>query len=285
MRRILLASLAVLLLAAPGWADGPDKKGGAEKPAPQYVLIKTSMGDITAELWPEVAPQTVQVFCGLANGKGTFTDVRNPKKKVTISKPFYDGLVAHRVIKGFMIQLGCPNGNGTGDAGFEFKDEINANALGLDKQMAVVNGKPHPWMGIRSMQEWQQRVIQPLIRKMGIKTQDELKKRQKEAEAKLNKLTLKEAYENMGYKYDSSLPSKKPLKYVLALANKGPNTNSSQFFINLADTPWLTGKHTVFGRVTNGQDVVEKIGAVKVNGSKPATPITITSIRTIPAPK
>ena len=63
----------------------------------------------------------------------------------------------------------------------------------------------------------------------------------------------------MGYKYDATLPSKKPLKGVLALANKGPATNSSQFFINLVDTPHLTGKHTVFGRVVKGMDVVEKM--------------------------
>ncbi len=125
--------------------------------------IQTSMGAIEVELFADDAPKTVENFSKLA-GDG-----------------FYDGLVFHRVIPDFMIQGGCPRGDGTGDAGYKFEDEINDHA--------IVRG-------------------------------------------------------------------------TLAMANAGPNTNGSQFFIVTADaTPWLDGKHTAFGQVTAGQDVVDAIEA------------------------
>jgi len=123
--------------------------------------IQTSMGAIEVELFAEDAPKTVENFSKLA-GDG-----------------FYDGLVFHRVIPDFMIQGGCPRGDGTGDAGYKFEDEINDHA--------IVRG-------------------------------------------------------------------------TLAMANAGPNTNGSQFFIVTADaTPLLDCKHTAFGQVTAGQDVVDAI--------------------------
>ena len=143
--------------------------------------IQTSMGAIEVELFAEDAPKTVENFSKLA-GDG-----------------FYDGLVFHRVIPDFMIQGGCPRGDGTGDAGYKFEDEINDHA--------IVRG-------------------------------------------------------------------------TLAMANAGPNTNGSQFFIVTADsTPWLDGKHTAFGQVTTGQDVVEAISGVdRDGGDRPQTPITMESV-------
>ena len=129
--------------------------------------IETSMGSIELELYPDDAPETVANFEKLA-GDG-----------------FYDGLIFHRVIQGFMIQGGCPLGTGSGGPGYTFEDEFNDHP--------VVRG-------------------------------------------------------------------------ALAMANAGPNTNGSQFFIVTADAcPWLDGKHTVFGQVTDGMDVVETISALETD--------------------
>lgn len=270
--------------------DGPTtpaaKGGGTEaKKAKAYprALIKTSKGDITVELYDDAAPETVRIFLGLAEGKGEYTDHRT-KKKVTISKPFFDGLRFHRVIPGFMIQGGCPRGNGTGNAGFMFKDEIDAKALGLDKQTVIVAGRVHPWIAGLGQQNWQQKVLLPVIRKLKINPNElnTSKELQQKVQSTLQTMTLQELYELQGYKYTKGLASRKPVKGDLALANSGPDTNSSQFFINLGPTPHLTGRHTVFGRVIKGMDVVEAIGAVKANKTVPVTPVTITSIRKLP---
>ena len=282
MRHFVLFLAALCLLAAP---RALAEDGNPVTPnADPRVLIETSMGDITIELWPKVAPKTVEIFLGLAEGKGTFTDVADPEKKVTLETPFFDGLGFHRVIKDFMLQGGCPMGNGMGDAGFKFADEINGKKLGLDKQKVLQNGKPHQWLGVRSMPDWQKNVLIPVLRHLNVPLDDVTQQQARQAEIKktLDEMTLYDLYTILGYKYDETLPSVPPTRGVIALANAGPNTNSSQFFLNLIDTPWLTGKHTVFGKVVGGMDVVDKIGTVKVDaGSKPVEPVTIKSIRRI----
>jgi len=148
---------------------------------------------------------------------------------------YYDGLTFHRVIKEFMIQGGDPAGSGAGGEsifGGTFEDEINAASYKLDT-MTIADVAPPDQMAQlpAEMQEW----------------------------------TLKQYYEAQGYAYRDDLTSLPMVKGAIAMANRGPHTNGSQFFIVHADaTPWLEGKHTVFGNVTAGMDVLDKIANVQI---------------------
>ncbi|MGO1316220.1 MAG: peptidylprolyl isomerase [Cellulomonadaceae bacterium] len=174
-----------------------------------FATLHTSAGDIRIELLPNHAPKTVANFVGLATGTKAWVDPKTGEEKTT---PFYDGLVFHRVIDGFMIQGGCPLGTGTGDPGYKFDDEI------------------HP------------------------------------------ELTFNDPY-------------------LLAMANAGTRrnpitgkpegTNGSQFFISVEPTPWLTGKHTIFGKVADdaSKRVVDAISQVKTRpGDRPVEDVVITSV-------
>jgi cyclophilin family peptidyl-prolyl cis-trans isomerase len=142
------------------------------------VHIETTKGEIVAELFDDDAPGTVENFVGLATGTKEFTD---PKSGEKVKRPYYDGLTFHRVIANFMVQGGCPQGDGTGGPGFTIKDET-----GGKKQ----------------------------VHKRG----------------------------------------------SLSMAKTAaPHTGGSQFFICHAPQPHLDRKHTVFGQVTSGMEVVDKI--------------------------
>lgn len=135
------------------------------------VVLETNVGNIELKLYPKVAPLAVENFT---------THVKNG---------YYNGLIFHRVIKGFMIQGGDPTGTGRGGESIwkkSFDDEFAPN---------VVFDRP----------------------------------------------------------------------FLLAMANRGPKTNGSQFFITLAPTSWLNGKHTIFGEVIKGKDVAQKIENVDVS--------------------
>lgn len=140
------------------------------------------------------------------------------------AKHYYDGLTFHRVIENFMVQGGDPTGTGSGGPGYRIADEVNAETLGLDKITA-----------------------KELTEKLGGKAPAE----------EVAKMTLKAIYEKQGYKFRADLKSRKMTRGTLAMANFGPDTGSSQFFITHVDCPWLDGKHTVFGLVTKGMEFVD----------------------------
>jgi peptidyl-prolyl cis-trans isomerase B (cyclophilin B) len=154
---------------------------------------------------------------------------------------FYDETYFHRVIPDFMIQGGDPNtkdGNratdGSGGPDYRLPDEISAKALGLDT----------------------------------MKVKDSFMANQVPQGHPAREMTIKEMLEQQGYSFTENLPSL-PNKYgFLSMANAGPNTNGSQFFIITASNgaPWLDGKHTVFGKVKSGMDIVHKIEALPRDG-------------------
>lgn len=156
---------------------------------------------------------------------------------------YYDNMLFHRVIPDFMVQAGDPRGDGTGGEsiyGPTFEDEINANAYKLNttKVKDIAPGQDLP--------------------------------------AEIADLTVKELYVKQGYIYNDKLTSLPMSRGALAMANRGPATNGSQFFIiQGAETPWLNGKHTVFGKVTKGMDIVDAISKVARDGNDmPTEPVT-----------
>lgn len=259
---------------------GQDTASLRENPNNPLVEIQTSMGNIILELFPEEAPETVANFIGLAEGTKPFVD---PETGEMVTRPYYDGQIFHRVIDDFMIQGGSPTGLGNGTPGYSFRDEINARSLGLDRMPAFdEEGVPHPFLRIGSQAQFQSVILQPLLAQMGIASQQELEANLPAVEERISNLTVMDVYENQGYEYNERLVSRLPVRGVIAMANAGPDSNGSQFFINLIDTDWLAGKHTVFGRVREGMDVVDAIGRTQTDEmDRPVEPVRILQVREI----
>src|ERR1700741_5162046 len=109
------------------------------RPAGTYAIFETSQGNIVIRLLEKEAPKTVENFIGLAEGTKEFTNEKTGKKE---KRPFYDGLIFHRVIPDFMIQGGCPEGTGTGGPGYGFEDEFNDNKV-VRGALAMANRGPN----------------------------------------------------------------------------------------------------------------------------------------------
>jgi cyclophilin family peptidyl-prolyl cis-trans isomerase len=196
-QRFLLSIIAIAAISVAG-CSSPVTRVAGEPFATHTALIQTTMGDIEVELYGEDAPKTVENFVGLAN------------------KGYYDGILFHRVISGFMIQVGDPNTKdpskkelwGTGGEsiyGPTFADELNPEAPSYKR----------------------------------------------------------------GYKQG-----------VLAMANAGPNTNSSQFFIMHTDYDRLPKNYSIFGKVTKGMEVVNAIATTPRDArDRPNIPVAITTIK------
>ena len=153
--------------------------------AERKIQFTTNKGVFVAQMFEEKAPQTTKNFIELTE------------------KGFYDGLIFHRVIDGFMIQGGDPTGTGRGGPGYRIKDEFGE-----------------------------------------------------------------------GLAHDS--------EGILSMANAGPNTGGSQFFITLAPTPWLNGHHAIFGKIVNGMDVVREIGSVATNfQDRPVDPVVMEKVEVL----
>ncbi len=159
--------------------------------------LHTTEGDIEIELYPEKVPNTVENFVGLATGDKEW---EHPETGQTKEEPLYDDVEFHRVIEGFMLQVGDPTGTGRGGPGYTFDDEFH----------------------------------------------DDLR-------------------------HDSA--------GTVSMANRGPDTNGSQFFITLDETPHLDGDHAVFGQVIDGMSVVRKIGGVETDaGDNPEKEVLLESV-------
>jgi len=242
--------------------------------------IRTTMGLMILELFPDEAPLAVANFIGLAEGTLPWID---PVTGIEVIRHMYDGTVFHRVIDEFMIQGGSPTGLSDGTPGFQFRDEINARSLGLDKMQVIdAQGAPHSLLAIQSQQDFQEKILGPLYAEMNITSQELLDARIDEVNQRISSMTVKESYEQLGYQYTERVISRMPVRGIIAMANSGPNTNGSQFFINLVDTDWLTGKHTVFGKVRVGLDVLDAISKVAVDSQgRPLENVEILTIRQV----
>ncbi|MDZ4726654.1 MAG: peptidylprolyl isomerase [Leptospira sp.] len=215
-----------------------------DKPA-IYAIINSTAGDLVIELYADAAPKTVQNFIDLAQGEKEFQTDKGPEKR-----PFYDGLKFHRVIKDFMAQGGCPRGDGTGGPGYKFDDEINGKSLGLDG------------IKVKDAPQYQTQLQRIVFSEFNIQSKQDLEAKGQEVEAaymEALELPVLEVLHRVGYRFNEVITSKTPVRGSLAMANAGPNTNGSQFFINQIDNMHLTGIHTVFGQLITGFEVLDRI--------------------------
>ncbi len=242
--------------------------------------IETSLGTVKVELWPDIAPVTAGNFIGLANGTKEWKD---PLSGTMTKKPFYDGLIFHRVIKDFMIQGGCPLGTGSGGPGYKFEDETYAKGEEVkgeikDDETALLVFQtiflPYLQAGGGDRSKLDKDIMD--ITDACMKNNNGTAIMAHPVEYYIEKTK----FNGKVYRQGKLLA---PVAYsTIAMANSGPNTNGSQFFIvtKKEGTPWLDGKHTVFGKVIEGMEVVHKIEDVEKGAQdRPKEDVKILKIR------
>ncbi len=266
MRHLILAAI-LLILPAGAAADAVSAAAAMENPANPLVLINTETGPIHIELLAGEAPANVANFLSLmepgeATPPGTIPGIRG----------YYDGMRFHRVIPGLLIQAGSPALHEGGREFATLDDEINAASLGLHEQAVLFdNGEFNPRLGIRDKDDFDEILLRPLYRRLGVAGNAEVASRQDEILSALTEMSLRDAYAQFGYRYRGGTATRALRRGVLALANRGPDDNGPEFFILLADTPHLDGKHTVIGRVVEGMATADRIGTTAVDPLDPAS--------------
>ncbi len=204
MKKVIAAIMLSAVIFTVG-CNEEEEYVSVDKTTTYYARMEISLGgeelgEILIKLFAGETPNTVENFAGLVSGTKEYQD---PQTGEWTTGRFYDGLIFHRVIDGFMIQGGDPLGTGRGGPGYRFDCEI-VEGLGFDR------------------------------------------------------------------------PG------ILAMANAGPNTNGSQFFITVSETPWLNGRHTIFGEVTEGMDYVYEIANTPTGpGDSPAQPVVMERVEII----
>ena len=189
MKRTVRGLITCLLLAVGSAVAAPSADG-------LYATLQTTMGNVCFELYYTNVPRTVANFVSLAEGSRPWID---PRSNFISRKPYYNGIIFHRVINGFMIQGGSPKGDGTDGPGYTFEDE-----------------------------------------------------------------------------FDPALRHNRP--GIVSMANSGPDSNGGQFFITVTAYPALNDKHSVFGSVVEGMNIVSNIAAVATTNDKPLDDVTITNV-------
>ena len=218
------------------------------------------------ELFPLEAPNNVENFIALASGKKEFI---NQSTGEPIQARYYNGMRFHRAVPGFIIQAGSPVNNPLGLQVNLLNDEINANALGLDQIPALnPDGSFADVLNIESKQDFHEDILTPLYAQQNITDVEAVLNRQYQVLEILQGLSVKSVYENQGYRYDDSLPSRPIERGTVAVANSGPDSNGPEFFISLTAAEWLSGKYTVIGKVIEGQEVMDSIGNTAIDPSQ-----------------
>lgn len=247
-------------------------------PAHPLILMRTSRGDIYIELFPESAPRNVANFIALAEARVPLLDVDTAQE---VMPHYYDGKTFHRILRNYLVQSGAPSADTAPAPEFFIDDEINAQALGLnDAKVLDIAGKPHPWLNLHDRTDFEEQILLPLYQGLNIDSPAAVEARQFEIQRQLQDMSLRQAYEAQGYRYNDRLIPRAPIRGSVAMASAGPNMNRTEFFITLVDTPWLAGKATIIGSVVEGMEVVDRIdqGAVLRGDATAPTPTTATLI-------
>jgi peptidyl-prolyl cis-trans isomerase A (cyclophilin A) len=246
-----------------------------EDPSHPLILMRTSRGDIYIELFPESAPRNVANFIALSEAKVDMFDVSSAQ---TVTPHYYDGKTFHRLLRNYLVQSGA-NGTAQGPRPeYTLEDEINARDLGLnDIKVLDETGAPHAWLNLQDNENFQSQILLPLYQKLDIRSPEQVEARQNELHKLLSEMSLAQAYENLGYQFNNRLPARVPVRGSLAMANSGPNTNQSEFFFTLVDSPWLAGKTTIIGEVVEGMEIVDRIDQAAVLRGESATPTPTTA--------